>query len=152
MSEMKAVRHRKILELIEAKPIETQEELAEELESLGIKVTQATVSRDIKELRLVKIPCGDNNYRYGIPKESFVGHSEERMKRIFQDSVTHLDFSENLIVIRTLPGTASAVASTIDNSQWEEIIGTVAGDDTILIIVKPKEQVDAILERFRELM
>ncbi|MFZ5626856.1 MAG: arginine repressor [Bacillota bacterium] len=149
---MKAMRQRLILDIIEEKAIETQEELAEELRARGIEVTQATVSRDIKELRLVKIPTGDGTYRYGLPRDSVIEHSEERMRRIFLDSVAHIDHCDNLIVIKTLPGTAQAVASTIDGAQWEEIMGTVAGDDTILVIVKPKEATEQVVTRFKEMM
>lgn len=148
---MKTIRQRRILEIIEHKPIETQEDLAEELRKLGFEVTQATVSRDIKELRLVKNPSGQGTYRYALPREALRGHGD-RMSRMFQDSVTHMDYSENLIVIKTLPGTANAVASTIDAAQWEEILGTVAGDDNILIVIKPKERVQDTLCKFYQLM
>ena len=148
---MKSRRHRKILDIIEQLAIETQEELAEALRRQGIIVTQATVSRDIKELRLVKV-LDNGQYRYALPREQVLAHNQERMKKMFQDSVTNLDYSENLIVIKTLPGTASAVASTIDTARRKEIIGTVAGDDTILIIVKPKEAVTEIINLFVDIL
>ncbi len=148
---MKSRRHRKILDIIEQLAIETQEELAEALGRQGIIVTQATVSRDIKELRLVKV-LDNGQYRYALPREQVLAHNQERMKKMFQDSVTNLDYSENLIVIKTLPGTANAVASTIDTSRRKEIIGTVAGDDTILIIVKPKEAVAGIINLFVDIL
>lgn len=149
---MKTRRHLKIMEIIESRAIQTQEELAEELRKNGFDVTQATVSRDIRELRLVKVPLGDEAYRYSIPREHPPGNLQERMKRFFKDSVVHIENSENLIVIRTLPGTAHAVASTIDSSNWPEIIGTVAGDDTILVIVKPKEATESIHLKFESLL
>lgn len=148
---MKAIRQRRILEIIENKPIETQEELAEELRKQGFEVTQATVSRDIKELRLVKNLSNQGTYRYALPRDAYRANGD-RMARMFQDSVVRMDYSENIIVIKTLPGTAQAVASTIDTAQWEEIIGTVAGDDTILIVVKPKEKVQETLDKFFQLM
>jgi len=148
---VKSRRHRKILDIIEQLAIETQEELAEALGRQGIIVTQATVSRDIKELRLVKV-LDNGQYRYALPREQVLAHNQERMKKMFQDSVTNLDYSENLIVIKTLPGTANAVASTIDTSRRKEIIGTVAGDDTILIIVKPKEAVAGIINLFVDIL
>ncbi|NPV26242.1 MAG: arginine repressor [Firmicutes bacterium] len=149
---MKTRRHLKILEIIESRAIQTQEELAEELRKNGFDVTQATVSRDIRELRLVKVPWGDEAYRYSVPREHTPGNVQERMKRLFKDSVTHIDNSENLIIIRTLPGTAHAVASTIDNANWPEIIGTVAGDDTILVVVKPKDLTEAVQQKFESLL
>lgn len=148
---MKTIRQRRIMEIIDNKLIETQEELAEELRRQGFDVTQATVSRDIKELRLVKNLSSQGKYRYAIPRDTYRGYGD-RMARMFQDSVIRMDYSENIIVIKTLPGTAQAVASTIDNAQWEEIIGTVAGDDTIINVVKPKEKVKETLGKFYQLM
>ncbi|KYH31645.1 arginine repressor [Moorella mulderi DSM 14980] len=114
-------------------------------------MTQATVSRDIKELGLVKVPAGENLYRYAAPPGQPLVNTYGRLQRLFEDSVVKVDDSENLILIRTMPGTAHAVASCLDNLAWPEIIGTVAGDDTILVIVKPKEAVATVLKRFEEL-
>lgn len=149
---MKGLRHSKIKEIIERSVIETQEELAEALRKEGIEITQATVSRDIKELMLIKVPTGDGRYRYAFPIEQNILFSQARMERIFRDAVTSIDFSENLIVIKTLPGTANAVASTIDYAKWPEIIGTIAGDDNILIIAKPISAVPLLIQRFQTLL
>lgn len=148
----KVARQRLILGIITEKPVSTQWQLTQELKKRGLKVTQATVSRDIKELGLIKIPFGDNRYRYALPPEDRRSNPYLRLERLFQDSVVKIDFSENLVVVRTLPGTAHAVASCIDQVEWPEIIGTVAGDDTILVIVKPKEAVTGILDRFHALL
>ena len=149
---MKASRQRKIMEIIAGREIETQEELAAELRKQGYMVTQATVSRDIKELGMVKVPAGEGIYRYALPRQQQLGDVYARMERLFRDSVTNIDYSENLILIRTLPGTAHAVASCIDNIAWKEVIGTVAGDDTILVIIKPKRAVLKVLEGFKGLL
>lgn len=149
---MKSLRHSKIKEIVERQVIQTQDELAEELRRAGIEVTQATVSRDIKELMLVKVPTGDGGYRYAFPPEQNVIYTQTRMTRVFHDSVIAIDCSENIIVIKTLPGMAQAVASTIDNSKWPEVIGTVAGDDTIFSLVKPRDAVDDVLARFQRLL
>ena len=149
---MKTFRHQKIREIIENRVVQTQEELADMLRNEGIDVTQATVSRDIKELMLIKIPSGDGNYKYGFPPDQNVIYSPSRMERLFRDSVTGIDFSENLIIIRSLPGTAQYIASTVDNAHWLEILGTVAGDDTVLVIVKPKEIVQDVMARFKNLI
>lgn len=149
---MKALRHAKIKELVERHIIETQEDLAESLRKDGIDVTQATVSRDIKELLLIKVPSGDGRYRYAFPPEHNLIFSQSRMERIFQDSITGMDYSQNIVVLRTLPGAAQAVASTIDHVKWPEIIGTVAGDDTIFIVVKPPEAAQHILAKFHKLL
>ncbi len=149
---MKNLRHKIILQIVEQQPIETQEELAEELCRQGYEVTQATVSRDIKELRLIKVPAGDGSYRYGIAKDRSDVLNADRMKRFFRDSVVYTDSSENIIVIKCLPGSAQAVAALVDGIGWNEVIGTVAGDDTILVIVKPKTAVAAVMRRLTELM
>jgi transcriptional regulator of arginine metabolism len=149
---VKGVRHVRIKEIIDSQPIETQEDLAEALRKKGIEVTQATVSRDIKELMLIKVPTGEGGYRYAFPPEQNVIFSQARMARTFQDSVVGMDYSLNLIVLKTMPGTAQAVAYTIDTVKWPEIIGTVAGDDTICVIVKPPEAVQEVLARFQSLM
>lgn len=152
MLKMKGLRHSKIKDIIDRSIIETQEELAEALRKEGIEITQATVSRDIKELMLIKVPTGDGRYRYAFPIEQNILFSQARMERIFRDAVTSIDFSENLIVIKTLPGTANAVASTVDYAKWPEIIGTIAGDDNILIIAKPASAVPALIARFQNLL
>ncbi|MGI9861213.1 arginine repressor [Moorella naiadis] len=148
---MKIQRQQLILKLIAAMPIATQDQLAKELRRRGLRVTQATVSRDIKELGLIKVPAGENLYRYAAPPGQRLINPYSRLQRLFADSVIKVDASENLILIRTLPGTAHAVASCLDSIDWPEVIGTVAGDDTILVIVKPKEAVATVLQRFREL-
>ena len=149
---MKMTRHAKIKEIIDNNKIETQEDLASALRHQGIDVTQATVSRDIKELMLVKVPTGDGHYRYAYPMEKNMAFSQNRMARMFQDSVVGMDYSENIIVIKTLPGTANAVASTLDYAKWPEVIGTVAGDDNILVVVKPKEAVRQVIKKLENMI
>lgn len=149
---MKAKRHLKIRDIIERQPIETQEELAEELSKDGIVVTQATVSRDIKELMLVKVPMGNNRYKYAVSADGNLLLNQERTLRLFRDAVINIDHSENLIVIKTLPGSAQAVASAIDQGQNQGILGTVAGDDTIFIAIKSKSYLDSIINKFYELL
>lgn len=147
---MKSQRHLKIIDIIQKKPIETQDELAEELKKMGFNVTQATVSRDIKELRLVKIVSGGNISTYAVPDEKLIGGRHIKNKRIFRDSVINIDFSENIILVKTTPGAAQAVALVIDNEALSEIIGTVAGDDTVLAVIKPKSAVPKVLRHFND--
>ncbi len=149
---MKGLRHAKIKEIVDQQIMETQEELAAALRKHGIEVTQATVSRDIKELMLIKVPTGDGKYRYAFPAEQGVMLSQARMERTFQDSVISILSTHNLIVIRTLPGTAQAVAYTIDYVRWPEILGTVAGDDTIFVAVASPEDAQLAINRFRNLL
>ena len=144
---MKSQRHFAIMDIISKERIVTQEELCEALKLRGFDVTQATVSRDIKELQLIKIPDLEG-YRYSLPDNTALKNSYERMKRIFQDSVVNIDHSENIVVIKTLPGAAQSVASMIDTSGLNRIIGTVAGDDTILVVVKPVEAVQEVMAEF----
>jgi transcriptional regulator of arginine metabolism len=154
---MKTKRQAMILQIIKEREIETQEELAEVLRKKDIDVTQATVSRDVKELRLVKIPTGEGRYRYGVPYEPVPGDVVRRARRSFQEYVMELEHSQNMIILKTLPGTANAVAAAIDDLEWSQILATVAGDDTILVIVKPEEEgpppepVRFILEEFSKL-
>ncbi|MDD2585370.1 MAG: arginine repressor [Syntrophomonadaceae bacterium] len=149
---MKSRRHFAIIDIITNNRITTQEELCDSLKDAGYDITQATVSRDIKELHLVKIPDNEGYY-YALPDSTGnIKSSYERMKRIFKDCVIHLDYSENIIVIRTLPGTANSVAAQIDSSENRSILGTVAGDDTICVIVKPKEVVHQVVEEFVNLI
>lgn len=149
--DVKARRQAKILEVIRTSVIETQEELAEALGRHGIPVTQATVSRDIKELQLTKTPTPDGRYRYSLP-EDVGGGAWDKRRRIFQESVLSIDHSGNLIVIKSLPGTAQGVASALDHLGWQEMIGTVAGDDTVIIVIKPVDAVNEVIERIRSLM
>jgi transcriptional regulator of arginine metabolism len=148
---MKARRQAKILELIRYSVVETQEDLALALGEQGIPVTQATVSRDIKELQLTKVPTGDGRYRYAFPEETS-SVSWDKRHRIFQESVLGLDYSENIIIVRSLPGTAPGVASALDHLSWPEMIGSVAGDDTVMVIIKPVTATTEVVERIRGLM
>lgn len=148
---MKYSRHTKIFEIIENKDIETQDELASELRSAGFQVTQATVSRDIKEMRLIKVLTKDGRYKYASIREK-EGVVNERFLKIFRNSVTSLDYAGNIIVIKTLVGSASAAAVSIDALNMKHIVGSIAGDDTIFLLVKEQEYVQEIIKQFKELL
>ncbi len=148
---MKPRRHFAIREILQGDRISTQEELCEALRSRGYEITQATVSRDIKELSLVKIP-DEGGYRYAWPDELIPKSSLVRIKRVFQDSVTSIDSSENVIVIKTLPGAAQSIGSLVDSLDNPHILGTVAGDDTIFVVVKTRKRLEQVVEYFRKLM
>ncbi|MBB3109190.1 transcriptional regulator of arginine metabolism [Paenibacillus phyllosphaerae] len=143
---MKSVRHMKIREIITSQVVETQEELVESLRSAGLQVTQATVSRDIKELQLIKVPAEDGRYKYSLPQEQRM-NPIHKLKRALADHFLHIDFTDNLVVMKCLPGTANAIGAMIDNMEWSEVMGTICGDDTILIICRSKEQSNEIVER-----
>lgn len=148
---MKARRQMKILEIIRDEVIETQEELARRLANEGMNVTQATISRDIKELSLIKIPTGDGRYKYALPDDQYSASASERMKRVLSDYCVGFDYSENLVLVKTLSGMAPGVGEAIDALRWKEIVGTVAGDNTVLVVVRPKEAVHYVVERLRNL-
>lgn len=147
---MKMTRHAKIKEIIDKNKIETQEDLAAALRSEGIEVTQATVSRDIKELMLVKVPDANGHYHYAYPKEYNMLLTPGRLERTFQDSIVSVKSTDNMVVVRTLPGTAQAVAYAIDYMKWPEILGTIAGDDTVFIAVANKEGINILMHRFKD--
>jgi transcriptional regulator of arginine metabolism len=147
----KYTRQSKILELINEKEIETQEELAQELKNAGIKVTQATISRDIKELRLIKVTSKSGNYKYGTIEESQNSISD-RLVRIFKNSIITIDSTGNLVIIKTIPGAAQICGSAIDSLQFNSIVGSIAGDDTVFIAVKSEEEEeDSEKEEVKEL-
>lgn len=147
----KAQRHIKIREIISQYDIETQDELVDKLREAGFHVTQATVSRDIKELHLVKVPTPDGRYKYSLPVDVRT-NPHQKLKRLLMDCFVSIDHAENLIVLKTLPGNAHAVAVLIDNLDWPEIMGTLAGDDTILIICKEKEKTGELARRFLDML
>jgi transcriptional regulator of arginine metabolism len=143
-------RHAKILELIESNIIETQEELAEKLRESGIEVTQATVSRDIKELRLIKVATGNGHYKYAQinPIENGVS---AKLLTIFSESFISSDYANNIVVVKTLPGMAQAAASAIDSLKWFEIVGTIAGDDTIMIVCRAEKIAEELVNKFNKM-
>lgn len=147
---MKTRRQMKIQELVTNEVIRTQEELAQRLLEEGYNVTQATISRDIKEMGLIKVPSSNEEYRYSIPGEAHPISYTDRLRRMCREALVSVESSENIVVIRTIPGNAQALALLIDNAGWKEVIGTVAGDDTIFLVIKPKENVAVILDTIRE--
>lgn len=147
---MKNARHFAIREILNNERIATQDDLCLALKKKGYQVTQATVSRDIKELQLVKI-ADALGYRYGWPESPKSG-VQERMKRIFKDAVLSIDHNEILIVIKTLPGSAQAVGSLIDASMEDNILGTVAGDDTIFVALRNGKAVQQVMAEFQTLI
>ena len=148
---MKSARHNLILEIIESKDIETQEELAEELKNRGVKVTQATVSRDIKELRLLKVLSEHGGYKYATVERAEKGMND-RFARILVESIVNIDSVNNLVVVNTLSASANAAAEAIDSMKWNEVMGTIAGDNTVLIITRSNEAVETLMGRFNALL
>lgn len=143
---MKIARHAKILELIENYDIETQEELAQKLCDEGYIVTQATVSRDIREMKLTKIATEKGRQKYAVISRNDT-EITERLTRVFREAVVKMDYAQNMIVVKTLEGMGMAVAVALDNMQNSEILGTIAGDDTVFCVVRTHNQAAAIIEK-----
>ena len=148
---MKFQRQAKILELIDRFEIETQEELTDHLRAVGYSTTQATVSRDIKELRLLKVLAENGGYKYATAERAEKGMSE-RFIRILAESVMSIESAVNLIVIKTISASAQAAAEAIDSLKWPELLGTIAGDNTILVIARSEEAVESVVSRFHALI
>ena len=148
---MKSARQTMILELIDQFDIDTQGELASMLKARGLKVTQATVSRDIKELRLIKVLSDDGAYKYATVDKA-EADLKDRFINIFANSVLSLDATGNLIVVKTITGTTSAAAEAIDSMRIEEIIGTIAGDNSIFIAVRDSADTAELIRRFQAML
>ena len=148
---MKGNRHQKIVELVETYEIETQEELADRLRSEGYRVTQATVSRDIRQLNLFKVSAGGGKQKYVILKQedNLIG---EKYIRVLKDGFVSMDRAQNILVIKTVAGMAMAVAAAIDTMKLEEIVGSIAGDDTIMAAVRTNEDTEAVMEKIRKVL
>lgn len=148
---MKVKRHAKIVEIISNHRIETQEELAEYLNREGFKVTQATVSRDIRDLKLTKVPAEDGGQKYAVLQS---GSSEMSSKyiRILQDGFVSMDMAQNILVVKTVAGMAMAVAAAMDAVKFPEIVGCIAGDDTIMCAVRSVDDTILLMEKMRKLL
>lgn len=136
---MKFQRQAKIIELIEHNEIETQEELSSRLRDLGYDTTQATVSRDIKDLRLIKILSPSGKYRYATSTQEAEISFVSRLQNIFRECVTSVDAAQNMVVIKTLPALASAAAMAIDAMRIPKVVGTLSGDDTVFIVMRDSD-------------
>lgn len=144
-------RHAKIIEIVENNEVETQEELSEHLRKEGIEVTQATVSRDIRELRLVKVLSKSGKYKYAVMAHNQEG-TTERLIKIFKSSITSIEVAGHLLVFKTLPGAAQISGSAIDALGIEEIVGTIAGDDTVFVAINNKDKISHILDMFNNIL
>ena len=147
---MKIKRHSKIIELINTYDIETQEELAQRLEDSGFVVTQATVSRDIRDLKLSKVVYGDGKQKYSLmPKQDGIS---EKYVRILKEAFISMDMAQNILVLKTVSGMAMAVAAALDSLQMNEIVGCIAGDDTIMAAIRSVDDTVVVMERIRKLI
>ena len=148
---MKNSRHQAILELIERYPIDRQEDLLTHLRSAGYDVTQATVSRDIRALGLVKTATPGGGYRYLAPGSGSgkAAHPANRFETIFREALLNVDYAGHMVLVRCSSGMANAACEVFDSQAWEDVVGTLSGDDTFFILMRTEEAAKAICERLR---
>lgn len=148
---MKTRRHAKILEIISSNNVETQEDLQALLSEAGYRVTQATVSRDIKELRLIKTPGQGGGYRYTTAKADSE-HISAKFHSIFAGSVVRVQYARNIVVVHCLPGMAQAACAAMDSLHWDQVIGTLAGDDTFICIVTGEREAEDLVVELKKML
>ena len=148
---MKQSRHEKIVELIENSEIETQEELADRLREAGFTVTQATVSMYIRQLHLSKVPAGNGRQKYVVLRQDD-SHLWDKYVRVLRDGFVSMDMAQNILVIKTVSGMAMAVAAAVDAMKWKEVVGCIAGDDTIMCAVRSVDETVAVMEKIRKIV
>ena len=149
---MKSQRQAKIMEIISNRNVETQEQLLQELQNAGFRSTQATISRDIKELRIVKELTSFGTYRYTAATDEVSNTFSSKLNTIFRECITSFDYAQNMLVIRTLPGLASAAASAIDAMNMSVVVGTIAGDDTVFIVMRDSNAAAAFCGEIKNLL
>ena len=148
---MKVNRHVKIVELVNKYSIETQEELTELLKQEGFQVTQATVSRDIRDLKLTKVATDDGNQKYVVLKAT-ENALRDKYIRILKDGFVSMDMAMNILVIKTVSGMAMGVGAAIDEMHWNEVVGCIAGDDTIMCAVRTMEDTSVVMDKIRKIV
>ncbi|MCM1327221.1 MAG: arginine repressor [Bacteroidales bacterium] len=148
---MKKSRQQKIIEIIENCQVETQEALVEHLKREGFEVTQATVSRDIRELKLSKVPVGEDRQKYVVLKQEdrFL---EDKYSRVLRDGFSSMDMAQNILVIKTVSGMAMAVAAAVDALKFPEVVGCIAGDDTIMVAVRTVEETKKLMNKIHAMI
>ena len=149
---MKNDRQSQLLQIISEENIETQEQLLERLQARGIRSTQETISRDIKELHLIKEPAGQGRYRYAVSVHKTKLNFADRLRTIFRESILGVDCAQNLVVLKTMPGLASAAAAAIDSMEISYMVGSLAGDDTVLLIMRDLDDAVEFSNEVKEML
>lgn len=149
---MKSKRQQEILNIIASAEVETQEQLLEHLRERGIDTTQATVSRDIKQLHLVKELTAGGIYKYALSQRKAAAGLAGRLRTIFRESVTSFDVAQNIVVLKTMPGLANAAAAAIDGMDLSDLVGSLAGDDTAILIMRTNAAADDFCHQIREML
>jgi transcriptional regulator of arginine metabolism len=148
---IKDKRHRKIIEIISEYSVETQDELMNRLKECGYDVTQATVSRDIRDLKLVKISTEGHTYKYALTNHDDM-HISGKYRNIIKETVTRVDYTGNIAVLKTYAGMAQATAAAVDGMRWNEIVGSIAGDDTIFVLMRDEDMALEFVTKFRRIL
>jgi len=149
---MKNSRQNMILEIISQENIETQEQLLNRLQERGITSTQATISRDIKQMHLIKEPVGQGVYKYAVSGNRTKLNFAEKLRTIFRESITSIDYAKNIVVLKTMPGLASAACSALDNMELSYMVGSLAGDDTAFLLMRDEESAVAFCEELKGML
>jgi transcriptional regulator of arginine metabolism len=149
---MKNDRQRRILEIVEREAIDTQEQLQQKLQEQGVTCTQATISRDIKQLHLIKEPIGQGRYRYTVSSQRNKLNVADKLRTIFRESIISVDSAQNIVVIKTMAGLANAAAAAMDGMSISGMVGTLAGDDTALLVMKDAEMAKGFCEDIHEML
>lgn len=149
---MKNDRQSKILEIIEREPIDTQEQLQQRLQEQGITCTQATISRDIKQLHLIKEPIGQGKYRYAVSVQRNRLNVADKLRTIFRESIVSIDYAQNIVVIKTMAGLANAAAAALDSMNIPYMVGSLAGDDTALLVMRDADSARTFCDEIHEML
>ena len=149
---MKNDRQAMILEIIAQENIETQEQLQNRLMERGVRCTQATISRDIKQMHLIKEPVGHGVYKYAVSSNRTKLNFAEKLRTIFRESITSIDSAQNIVVLKTMPGLASAACSALDNMEIEYMVGSLAGDDTAFLVMRDNQSAESFCREIEEML
>lgn len=149
---MKNDRQRRILEIVEREPIDTQEQLQQKLQEQGVTCTQATISRDIKQLHLVKEPAGQGVYKYAVSGNRTTLNVAAKLRTIFRECIVSIDYAQNIVVVKTMPGLANGACSALDNMDMNDIVGSLAGDDTALLVMRNTEAAELLCQEIKDML
>ena len=149
---MKNQRQEQLMQIIAEETVETQEQLLERLQERGIRSTQATISRDIKELHLIKEPVGQGRYRYAVSAHRTKLNFADRLRTFFREGVLSVDYAQNLVVIKTMPGLANGAAAALDGMEVPYLVGSLAGDDTVLLVLRDNAAAAEFADEIKEML
>ena len=149
---MKNSRQAMILEIISQENIETQEQLLNRLQARGIRCTQATISRDIKQLHLMKEPIGQGAYKYAVSGNRTTLNVAAKLRTIFRECIVSIDYAQNIVVVKTMPGLANGACSALDNMEMNDIVGSLAGDDTALLVMRNAEAAELLCQEIKDML